>query len=227
VQIKKFSKDLLQKKIGSIGVFPIDIMIVGATGSGKSSTINALSKSFIAKVGTGVEPETMELSSFRLSEDLRFWDTPGLGDGIEQDKIHAKKIIDLLYEDYEHENYKYGFIDVSLAIIEGGIRDMGTFYKLLNDVIIPNFSNNRIIVAINQSDMAMKGRYWDYDKNEPEKELENFLENKAISIQKRVKEATNVDIVKPIYYSAMYGYNIDILLEKIIECLPIEKRKLI
>ena len=104
---------------------------------------------------------------------------------------------------------------------------MGTFYKLLNDVIIPNFSNNRIIVAINQSDMAMKGRYWDYDKNEPEKELENFLENKAISIQKRVKEATNVDIVKPIYYSAMYGYNIDILLEKIIECLPIEKRKLI
>ena len=129
MQIKKFSKDLLQKKIGSIGVFPIDIMIVGATGSGKSSTINALSKSFIAKVGTGVEPETMELSSFRLSEDLRFWDTPGLGDGIEQDKIHAKKIIDLLYEDYEHENYKYGFIDVSLAIIEGGIRDMGTFYK--------------------------------------------------------------------------------------------------
>ena len=117
MQIKKFSKDLLQKKIGSIGVFPIDIMIVGATGSGKSSTINALSKSFIAKVGTGVEPETMELSSFRLSEDLRFWDTPGLGDGIEQDKIHAKKIIDLLYEDYEHENYKYGFIDVSLAII--------------------------------------------------------------------------------------------------------------
>lgn len=227
MQIKKFSKDLLQKKIGSIGVFPIDIMIVGATGSGKSSTINALSKSFIAKVGTGVEPETMELSSFRLSEDLRFWDTPGLGDGIEQDKIHANKIIDLLYEDYEHENYKYGFIDVSLAIIEGGIRDMGTFYKLLNDVIIPNFSNNRIIVAINQSDMAMKGRYWDYDKNEPEKELENFLENKAISIQKRVKEATNVDIVKPIYYSAMYGYNIDILLEKIIECLPIEKRKLI
>jgi predicted GTPase len=63
-------------------------------------------------------------------------------------------------------------------------------------------------------------------KNKPEKELINFLEDKAISIKKRVKEATNIDITKPIYYSAEYGYNVDLLLEKIVDCLPNTKRNL-
>ena len=96
VQINKNSQEALVQKIKSIGVYPIDIMITGATGSGKSSTINAISKSYLAKIGKSVEPETMDISSFRLSDELRFWDTPGLGDGLEKDKLHSKKIIDLL-----------------------------------------------------------------------------------------------------------------------------------
>ena len=35
-------------------------MITGATGSGKSSTINALFNMEVAKVGVGVNPETMD-----------------------------------------------------------------------------------------------------------------------------------------------------------------------
>lgn len=225
--IKNSSQNLLSDKLKSIGVYPIDIMITGATGSGKSSTINALSKSYISKVGNSVNPETMEISSFRLSNDLRFWDTPGLGDGIANDERHSKNIIDLLYKDYYIDNNKYGFIDVSLVVLEGGIRDMGTVYQLLNEVVIPNFPKNRVIVAINQADMAKKGKYWNKIENRPEKELINFLEDKAISIQNRVKEATNIDIVKPIYYSAEYGYNIDVLLEKIIDCLPSGKREFV
>jgi predicted GTPase len=157
-------------------------MISGATGSGKSSTINALSKSYISKVGNSVKPETMEVSSFRLSEDLRFWDTPGLGDGLEKDKLHSKKIIDLLNKDYYTNNKQYGFIDVVLIVLEGGIRDMGTVYSLINQLVIPNFPKDRIIVAINQADMAMKGKYWNEMENKPKKELLNFLEEKASSI---------------------------------------------
>ena len=223
--IKNRSQNLLSKKLKSIGVYTIDIMIIGATGSGKSSTINALSKSYISKVGNSVNPETMEISSFRLSDDFRFWDTAGLGDGIANDERHSKNIIDLLYKEYYVNNYKYGFIDVVLVVLEGGIRDMGTVYQLLNEVVIPNFQKSRVIVAINQADMAMKGNYWNKIENRPEKELINFLEDKAKSIKNRVKEATNINIRKPIYYSAEYGYNIDVLLEKIIDCLPSEKRK--
>ena len=225
--IKNSSQNLLSNKLKSIGVYPIDIMITGATGSGKSSTINALSKSYISKVGNSVNPETMEISSFRLSDDLRFWDTPGLGDGIANDERHSKNIIDLLYKDYFVDNYKYGLIDVALVVVEGGIRDMGTVYKLLKNIVLPNFPKNRVIVAVNQADMAMKAQYWDKINNKPQEELINFLEDKAISIQNRIKNDTNIDIVKPIYYSAEYRYNIDVLLEKIIDCLPSEKRKFV
>ena len=112
-------------------------------------------------------------------------------------------------------------------VIEGSNRDMGTTYKLLNDIIVPNFQKDRVLVAINQADVAMKGRYWDYENNKPEPKLLDFLENKALSIQKRVKEATGVDIIKPVYYSAEYNYNIDRLLDLFIDNMPSNKRDLV
>jgi predicted GTPase len=78
IQINKNSQESLVQKIKSIGVYPIDIMITGATGSGKSSTINAISKSYLAKIGKSVEPETMDIKKFEL-DNLILWDSPGLG----------------------------------------------------------------------------------------------------------------------------------------------------
>ncbi|HHK5578453.1 TPA: GTPase [Neisseria cinerea] len=37
---------------------PLDVLLVGATGVGKSPTLNALFGEQKAKVGTGVDPET-------------------------------------------------------------------------------------------------------------------------------------------------------------------------
>ena len=104
---------------------------------------------------------------------------------------------------------------------------MGTTYKLLNEIIVPNFQKDRIFVAINQADVAMKGRYWDHKYNTPMPKLEAFLENQADSIQRRVLEATGVDIIRPIYYSAEYDYNIDKLLDLFIDNMPTQKRELV
>ena len=84
-------------------------MLVGATGCGKSSTINALfavgeqdekvseddeeeldestlapknKYVEVAKVGSKADPETKDIEKYRIG-NLVLWDTPGLGDGTE------------------------------------------------------------------------------------------------------------------------------------------------
>jgi len=208
----------------------VNLMITGATGCGKSSTINAMFNTDIAKVGVGVEPETMDIQKYEL-DNLILWDSPGLGDGKEKDIIHSKGIIKKLNElDEKGEP----LIDLVLVIIDGGSRDLGTSYELINQVIIPNLEGdikNRILIAINQADVAMKGRYWDYSNNKPEDKLIDFLEEKVDSVKSRVKEATNIE-VDPIYYSAGYKdgdeeqkpWNLSKLLCFIVKNTPEEKR---
>lgn len=207
-------------------------MITGATGCGKSSTINALFEKEVAKVGVGVDPETMEIARYDYG-NLILWDSPGLGDGKEADNRHAKNIINKLLErDKDGEL----LIDLVLVILDGSSRDLGTSYELINSVIIPNLGENkekRILIAINQADMAMKGRYWNQEENKPEPQLEKFLEEKVLSVKKRIGEGNGIEI-EPIYYCAGYKeegmeqkpYNLSKLLYYIIEYTPKEKRLL-
>ena len=230
--ISENDKNKMLKNIMRLKAQKMNIMITGATGCGKSSTINAMFNTEVAKVGVGVNPETMEIRKYEL-DNLVLWDTPGLGDGKEADNRHAKNIIDKLLEVDENGN---ALIDLVLVILDGGSRDLGTSYELINNVIIPNLGKgkeNRILVAINQADVAMKGNNWDRDKNEPNQKLVNFLEEKVRSVRDRVYEATGVTI-EPIYYSAGYKdeeegeqsrpYNLSKLLYYIVKATPSEKR---
>lgn len=226
IDFKNYRIDDIQRKIDCIGVQPLDVMVTGVTGAGKSTTLNTFFQKYVAKVGDGVDPETMELDAYSLNDYLRLWDTPGLGDGVDKDEIHKKKITELLNKTYTSDGREYGFIDMVLVIIEGANRDMGTTYKILNDVIVPNISKYRILVLINQADMAMKGRHWDYKLNKPDKVLLEFLDKQVSSIKERVKEATGVQILKPVYYSAEYGYNVEKVFDFIIENMPIDRRKI-
>lgn len=216
----------ITNKLNIASFRPLDIMITGVTGAGKSSTLNSIFKSLVAKVGTGVDPETMEVKNYQLNNGMRLWDTPGLGDGVESDKVHSKKLIDLLYKTYIIDEKTYGFIDNVLVIIEGANRDMGTTYKLINEIIIPNFQSDRVIIAVNQADVAMKGRHWNMKENEPDPILYEYLEEQSDSIVKRVKEATGMAIKKPVYYSAEKNFNVVKLYDMLVDSIPKERRKL-
>lgn len=224
-------KSKLMKNFLKLKEQKINLMITGATGCGKSSTINALFATEVAKVGVGVDPETMDIQKYDL-ENLILWDSPGLGDGKEADNRHAKNIIKKLNEKDENGNL---LIDLVLVILDGSTRDLGTSYELINSVIVPNLGEdkkNRILIAINQADMAMKGRYWNKEKNEPEPPLVKFLDEKVKSVKKRIKEGTGIDVT-PIYYSAGFKeegeeqsrpYNLSKLLYHIIKFVPKKKR---
>ena len=75
----------------------VNIMLVGSTGSGNSSTINAKFNMDIVKLGVKVDPETSSISKFEL-DNLIIWDTLGLGDRTDSDKRITKEIITKLKE---------------------------------------------------------------------------------------------------------------------------------
>lgn len=87
--IPEEEKSKLQRNLLHLREQKINLMVTGATGCGKSSTINALFNTEKAKVGVGVDPETMEISRYEL-DNLILWDTPGLGDGKDADERHTK-----------------------------------------------------------------------------------------------------------------------------------------
>lgn len=247
-------KKALLKRLRTFCNTETNIMLVGATGCGKSSTINALfacgeeeetpaedditaetgkksSYVEVAKVGSKADPETKDIEKYKIG-NLILWDTPGLGDGTEIDEHHKEVITELLREEDEDGN---ALIDLVLVILDGSTRDLGTSYKILNEVIIPELKDdtNRILIALNQADIAMKtGRHWDYEKNEPDETLVQFLEEKVQSIKNRIKEDSNIDI-EPVYYCAGYEeeggdvvrpYNLSKLLYYIMQSLPAQKR---
>jgi len=246
-------KELL-KRLRTFCNTETNIMLVGATGCGKSSTINALfacgeeeevpseddlpaetvkKSRFIevAKVGSKADPETKDIERYKIG-NLVLWDTPGLGDGTEIDEHHKEGIRELLRDKDADGN---ALIDLVLVILDGSSRDLGTSYKILNEVIIPELhgENERILVALNQADVAMKtGRHWDYEKNEPDETLVNFLNEKVESIKARIKEDSGLDI-EPVYYCAGYEeesgdvvrpYNLSKLLYYVMNAIPAHKR---
>lgn len=204
---------------------PVDVLVVGATGTGKSSTLNAIFGATVAKVGTGADPETQQISAHSLHDYIRFHDSPGLGDGKEADALHAKNITKELFKTISSEDFgKVGFIDLAMVLLDGSTRDMGTAFRLLESVVLKCIEPERVVVAINQADMAMKGRYWNSHANSPEPELMHFLEHQADSVKKRIFESTGLKIKKPIYYSAASNYGIDNLMRHLLMHFPHKRR---
>ncbi len=218
-------------KLLSIKDKKVNIMLTGSTGSGKSSTINALFDMEVAKVGVGVDPETDKISKFELG-NLTIWDTPGLGDGIENDREIAASIIKKLNEVDEEGN---PVIDMVIVVMDSSSKDLGTSYDIINNVLVPCLgkeAEKRVLIALNQADIAMKGKHWDEAKNEPDAVLQEFLKKKAKSVQDRIFGSTGLSIT-PICYCAGYKeeggdqrkpYNLTKLLYYIVQAIPKEKR---
>ena len=220
LEIDERSKRQLVENLLKLKNQKINLLVIGATGCGKSSTINALFDLEIAKVGYGVDPETMNIEKYEL-DNLILWDSPGLGDSPEADMQHSRNIIKKLKE---QDQDGHALIDLVLVIIDGSSRDMGTSYELINKVIIPNMKEKkRILIAINQCDIAMKGKGWNPELNLPDCVLEQFLEDKVQSVKRRIFESTSVNL-EPIFYSALQKYNISKLLSFIVRHTPEDKR---
>ena len=224
-------EETVQEMLAQMDDKYVNLLIVGATGSGKSSTVNSLFDMNVAKVGTTSNPETKDITSYVLG-NLTIWDTPGLGDSEDTDDEYAYQIALKLDENKEDGT---PLIDVVLVVLDASNKDMGTSFRLINETLLPHLRSDqgqKILVAINQADMAMKGNHWDYTENKPDATLIDFLEEKIISVRQRIYDSTGIE-VEPIYYSAGYtdddgtqrkAYNLAKLLYHILKLVDNEKR---
>ena len=69
--IPEAEKSRLMKNFLHLKEQKINLMITGATGCGKSSTINALFNTEVAKVGVGVDPETIAMLRILLKNFMK------------------------------------------------------------------------------------------------------------------------------------------------------------
>jgi len=233
--LSQLTTDELRKLKERLQRTKINVLLVGGTGVGKSSTINALFQDqglkSKATIGESTRPETMDVSSHEIN-NLVIWDTPGLGDSPEKDIVHREKIIELLNR--EDDNGQ-PLIDLVFLILDASSRDFSSAFHLIKEVILPNLDEgdkDRLLVGLNQADQAMKGHYWDKVNNKPEEKLSERLDELSQTVKTRIQTDTGLEI-DPIYYSAgciMEGeelsrpYNLQKLLSFIMERLPKKKR---
>ena len=67
IKFSTYRTDDIEKNLEKMGIRPLDVMVTGVTGAGKSTTLNAFFQKKVAKVGDGVDPETMELDAYALN----------------------------------------------------------------------------------------------------------------------------------------------------------------
>ena len=221
---KNYRSAELRERVLNMGYRPLDVLIIGSTGSGKSTSINTLFRDAVATVGMGVDPQTMDIRSYQLNDYLRCWDSPGLGDSVCKDRQHKEKIVDKLFDTFTNNGDTYALIDVVLLVIEGCRRDLGTVTDLLKDIVIPNVPADRIFVVINQADLAMKGHYWNDLRNKPEPRLELYLDDLSESVQRRIHDSCGIWVRKPVCYSAEQNYNVTGVLDLLIDNIPMKMR---
>lgn len=188
------------------------ILILGKNGVGKSSTVNALLKADLAKVEDS-EACTKKLEKFS-NEEFEIFDSCGF-QGLEKlDKENFEEIKNLL----DKEN-----INVILLVEDSKGRDLGFAYYLIKELAKINKKNIPLILVLNKASLAMSGRAWNFDLNQPEEKLKEFLEERAKVTQERILEATGEKIRLPLYYDAGFkddyesqeAYNIEKLKEEI------------
>ena len=153
----------------------LNLLILGQTGVGKSSLINALFGEIVAKAGPG-KPISTHIKKYETELDgkkVNLYDSMGFE--VNNEKC-IKDIKDALKERSADKDIKDWFHSVTYCIQAGGLKIQDFDIKMIKQFVDENYN---VIIALTKSDQIGKAK------------REEFIE----IIKKEVKEETKKDIM--------------------------------
>ncbi|MCG5281866.1 GTPase family protein [Providencia rettgeri] len=183
------------------------IGLMGKTGAGKSSLINALFQSPLSHVSdvSGCTRQAQRFSMTMNNHTLTFVDLPGVGESLERDKEYHQLYRNLLPE-----------LDLIIWVLKADDRAWSSdeqCYRFLTEQC--GYQPSRFLFVLNQADKIEPCRQWNELSHQPSPEQAANLELKQQSVITEFKPYHPVMTV-----SAVESYQLTKLAEQLIQALP-------
>jgi small GTP-binding protein len=201
--------NLLETLIKSEIQNPPKVAIIGKTGVGKSTTINALFNldEKVSHTTHGTTEASKKVVELPKGGKLAIIDMPGMGEDLKLDQQYAK-----IYERILPE------ADVVLYIIQANLKALREDQIILRDIVKNVMGNlkGRLVIGLNQVDKIGPGS-WNTKFNYPSPEQEDNINRRCQAIQKELGSALSIKIEQVEYYSAEKRYRLYNLLAAVIK----------
>ncbi|EJD6370314.1 50S ribosome-binding GTPase [Providencia rettgeri] len=183
------------------------IGLMGKTGAGKSSLINAIFQSQLSPVSnvSGCTRQAQRFSMSMNNHTLTFVDLPGVGESLERDKEYHQLYRNLLPE-----------LDLIIWVLKADDRAWSSdeqCYRFLTEQC--GYQSERFLFVLNQADKIEPCRQWDEHKHHPSPEQAANLVSKQQAVIAAFKPHHPVMTV-----SAVENYQLTELAEQLIQALP-------
>ncbi|EKT65506.1 GTPase family protein [Providencia alcalifaciens] len=187
------------------------IGVMGKTGAGKSSLINAIFKGDVCPV-SDVEACTRETKEIKIEfghRSIRLIDIPGVGENANRDNEYEALYKRLLPK-----------MDLILWVVKGDDRAFSADEHFYQQVLKPAGGDKKTVFVLNQIDKIEPFREWDIEHNQPSlNQLTNIRKKEAYLIERFGFTEHPV-----ISVSANEKYNISKLVETMVRALPKEAK---